>query len=78
MNTPADPTRSCASANVSVKGMTPGALAKTLLDTYKIWTNAVDSGPVGVHGVRVTPYVFILPSALGKLVKALGAIARSA
>ena len=78
MNTPADPVRSCAIANVGVKGVTPDALAKTLLDTYKIWTNAVDCDPAGVHGVRVTPHVVILPRELDTLVKAIGVIARGA
>ena len=61
MNTPSDPQRSCAIANVGVKGVTPADLSKTLLDKYRIWTNAVDSERAGVHGVRVTPHVFILP-----------------
>jgi selenocysteine lyase/cysteine desulfurase len=78
MNTPGDPARSCAIANIGVKGVTPADLAKRLLDTYKIWTNAVDSDSAGVHGVRVTPHVFILPSELDTLVKAITAIARAA
>jgi selenocysteine lyase/cysteine desulfurase len=71
MNTPADPARTCAIANVGVKGVSPADLAKTLLDKYRIWTNAVDSEPAGVHGVRVTPHVFILPKELDRLVKAI-------
>jgi hypothetical protein len=47
-----------------------------LLGTYKIWTNAVDSDPAGVHGVRVTPNVFTQPAELDTLVKALKTIAR--
>ena len=43
LNTPSDPARTCAIANVGVKGVTPDDLAKTLLDKYRIWTNAVDS-----------------------------------
>ena len=43
MNTPSDPARSCAIANVGIKGVTPADLAKTLLDKYRIWTNAIDS-----------------------------------
>ncbi len=78
MNTPADPKRVCAIANVGVKGVAPADLAKTLLDKYKIWTNAVDSDPARVHGVRVTPHVFILPKDLDVLVKAIGEIARAA
>ena len=77
LNTPADPARTCAIANVGVKGVTPDDLARTLLATYKIWTNAVDSDPAGVHGVRVTPNVFTQPGELDALVKALKAIARA-
>jgi len=78
LNTPADPRRSCAIANVAVKGVTPADLSKILLDKYRIWTNAVDSESAGVHGVRVTPHVFILPRELDVLVKAIGEIARTA
>jgi selenocysteine lyase/cysteine desulfurase len=77
LNTPTDPKRSCAIANVAVKGMTPGDLSKTLLDKYRIWTNAVDSPAAGVQGVRVTPHVFIQPRELDVLVKAIGEIARA-
>lgn len=78
LNTPTDPARSCAIANVGVKGVKPGDLAKTLLDKYRIWTNAVDNEAAAVHGVRVTPHVFILPKELDVLVKAIGEIARTA
>ena len=78
LNTPPDPQRSCAIANVAVKGVTPADLSKTLLDKYRIWTNAVDSDSAGVHGVRVTPHVFILPRELDVLVKAIGEVARAA
>jgi selenocysteine lyase/cysteine desulfurase len=75
INTPADPARSCAIANIGVKGVAPADLAKTLLDKHRIWTNAVDSDTAGVHGVRVTPHVFILPKELDTLVRAIRAIA---
>ncbi len=76
MNTPSDPARTCAIANVGVQGVAPADLAKTLLDKYRIWTNAVDSAAAGVHGVRVTPHVFILPKELDTLVRAISEIAR--
>ncbi len=76
MNTPADPTRSCAIANVGIAGMKPADLAKTLLDTYKVFTVAIDNA--GVHGVRITPHVFIQPKELDTFVKAIGEIARTA
>jgi selenocysteine lyase/cysteine desulfurase len=56
MNTPADPKRACAIANVGVQGMPPADLARTLLQKYKIFTVAIDGA--GVRGVRVTPQVY--------------------
>jgi selenocysteine lyase/cysteine desulfurase len=78
LNTPSDPARACAIANVAVAGVSPADLQKTLLDRYRIWTNAIDSAEAGVHGVRVTPHVFILPRELDGLVRAIGEIARAA
>jgi len=78
MNTPADPARTCAIANVGIRGITPADFAKTLLDKHRIWTNAVDSESAGVRGVRVTPHMFILPRELDQLVKAITEIARQA
>lgn len=74
--TPADPARACAIANVGVTGVAPNDLAKTLLDKYKIWCNGVNNA--GVTGVRITPHVFIQPSELDVLVRAIGEIAASA
>ena len=74
LNTPTDPARSCGIANVGVTGVRPTDLATTLLDKYKVWTASVDNAAAGVHGVRVTPHVFILPRELDVLVKALGEI----
>ena len=75
LNTPTDPARSCGIANVGIAGMKPADLAKTLMDTYKIFTVAIDSA--GVQGVRVTPHVFIQPKELDTFVKAIGEVARS-
>jgi selenocysteine lyase/cysteine desulfurase len=76
MNTPSDPARTCAIANVGIKGIAPADLQKTLLDKYKIWTNSVDTASAGVHGVRVTPHLFIQPKELDALVGALGELSR--
>ncbi|MEO8335893.1 MAG: aminotransferase class V-fold PLP-dependent enzyme [bacterium] len=73
LNTPSDPKRSCAIANVGVEGVAPAALAKTLLDRYKVWTVAIDSA--NVHGVRITPQVFTSTAELDTFVGALKAIA---
>jgi selenocysteine lyase/cysteine desulfurase len=76
MFTPTDSARTCAIANFGVKGVPPADLAKTLLETHRIWTNAVDSDSAGVHGVRVTPHVFIQPKELDALVAAIRTIAK--
>jgi len=74
LNTPEDPARSCAIANVGIAGMKPGDLAKTLLDRYRIWTVAIDGA--GVHGARITPGVFTTTAELDALVAALKELAR--
>jgi selenocysteine lyase/cysteine desulfurase len=76
VNTPADPKRSCAIANVGVSGMKPADLAKTLFDRYKVWTVAIDTA--NVHGVRVTPQLFTTPKELDVLVRALKELAAAA
>ena len=38
LNTPTDPRRSCAIANVGIEGIAPRDLAKTLLEKHRIWT----------------------------------------
>ena len=73
VNTPTDPNRSCAIANVGISGIPPAALAKTLLDKYRVWTVAIDTA--NVHGVRVTPQVFTTTAELDTFVRALKEIA---
>ncbi len=73
MNTPSDPARSCAIANVGVGDIPPATLARTLLDRYKVWTVAINTA--NVQGVRVTPHVYITPSELDTFVRALKEIA---
>ena len=77
LNTPSDPARACAIANVGVEGVAPADLAKPLVDKYRIWTNAIDSPAIGVQGVRITPHVFIKPAELDVPVKAITEIARA-
>lgn len=69
LNTPEDPARSCAIANVGVKGMKPGVLAETLLKKYRIWTVAIDGA--GVQGCRITPNVYTTTKELDAFVAAL-------
>jgi selenocysteine lyase/cysteine desulfurase len=73
LNTPSDPARSCAIANVGVAGHTPTELGDTLFGRYKIWTVAIDGA--GVHGVRVTPHLFTSTADLDALVRALRELA---
>jgi selenocysteine lyase/cysteine desulfurase len=73
MNTPSDPKRSCGIANVGVRGMQPGDLAKVLLEKYKVFTVAIDGA--GVHGVRVTPQVYTSSAELDTFVRALRELA---
>ena len=76
VNTPTDPRRSCAIANVGVRGMPPTDLAKTLFERYKVFTVAIDTA--NVHGVRVTPQLFTTPKELDVLVRALTELAAAA
>lgn len=69
LNTPADPARSCAIANVGVRGIKPADLAKRLFERYKIFTVAIDGA--GVHGVRVTPHLYTTTAELDQFVRAL-------
>lgn len=73
MNTPQAPERTCAIANVGVKGMKPDELAKRLLDRYRIFTVAIDRP--GVSGIRVTPHLYSTTRELDLFVKALTEIA---
>ncbi len=70
VNTPAQPGRSCAIANVGVKGMKPATLAETLLKKYGIYTVAIDNPAAGVQGCRITPNIYTTTTELDQLVKA--------
>ncbi|NVK83565.1 MAG: aminotransferase class V-fold PLP-dependent enzyme [Cytophagia bacterium] len=69
INTPTDKARSCAIANVGIRGMKPSDMSKQLLEDYNIWTVAIDGA--GVHGCRITPNVYTTTQELDKFVKAL-------
>lgn len=73
LNTPSDPSRSCAIANVGVAGIKPGDLMDILMKKYRVWTVAIDGA--GVHGVRVTPHLFTSTAELDAFVKALHELA---
>ncbi len=69
LNTPVDPIRSCAIANVGISIMKPSELSAVLFDKYKIWTVAIDSA--GVKGCRITPNVFTTTAELDLFVNAM-------
>jgi selenocysteine lyase/cysteine desulfurase len=69
LNTPDDPARTCAIANVGIVGMKPADLSKQLLDKYRVYTAAIDTP--SVKCARVTPHVFTTTKELDVLVHAL-------
>ena len=69
INTPFDPQRSCAIANIGIKEMDAKDMANTLFDKYNIWVVAVDRP--NVHGCRITPNVFTSTRELDLFVDAL-------
>ena len=69
INTPEDPARSCAIANVGVKGLKPGELGDILLKKYRIHSAPIDGA--NVHGCRITPNVYTSVEELDILVNAL-------
>lgn len=75
LNTPADPSRSCAIANVGIKGMEPPELSDTLLKKYKIFTVAINGQ--GVFGCRITPNIYTTTDELDKLVRAIKELAQA-
>ncbi len=77
LNTPAQPERACAIANVGVAGMTPAVLAKTLLEKHTIWTVAIDNPAAAVQGVRITPNLYTSLAELDAFVAALRILAKA-
>lgn len=69
INTPSDPARSCAIANVGVKGRKPSEIGDILFRKYKIYCAPVDVA--NVHGCRITPNVYTSREELDELIKAL-------
>jgi len=75
MNTPNDPARSCAIANVAIEGMPAPAFAKRLMDEHRIFTVAINRPEAGIVGVRITPNLYTTTSELDALVAAIRALA---
>ena len=70
--TPKERHRSCGIATVGIKGMEPAEMADRLLNTYKIFTVAINTG--GVQGCRISPNVFTSIEELDTFVDALKAM----
>jgi selenocysteine lyase/cysteine desulfurase len=75
MNTPLQSDRSCGIANVGIKGMSPGDLAKRLHEEHKVYTVPIDYA--NVHGCRITPNVYTTTEELDQFVQALHTLANS-
>jgi selenocysteine lyase/cysteine desulfurase len=75
LNTPTDPARSCAIANVGIAGIPPANLAQTLFEKYRVYTVAINRPEAGVLGIRVTPHLFTTTADLDVLVTGLTVLA---
>lgn len=69
INTPYEPERSCAIANVGIRNMNSKDMANILFEKYNIWVVAIDRP--GVHGCRITPNVFTSTQELDIFINAL-------
>ena len=58
MYTPRDPARSCAIANVGIKGKSALELSRTLFENHRFWTVGIDRPATGGNGARITPHRF--------------------
>ncbi len=70
VNTPKEPHRSCAIANVGLGAMSPADMAKTLMEKYQIFTVGIN-GAGGVNGCRITPNVYTSEAEMDQFVQAL-------
>lgn len=73
INTPVEPGRSCAIANVGLEKMAPAELAEALFREFNIYTVAIDGA--GVQGCRITPNVFTAEAEIEQLVSAVTTLA---
>jgi selenocysteine lyase/cysteine desulfurase len=75
LNTPTqDANRSCGIANVGIKGMDPGEMAKKLMSDHKVFTVAISYA--NVMGCRITPNVYTTEKELDAFVLALKQMAK--
>jgi selenocysteine lyase/cysteine desulfurase len=71
VNTPVEASRTCAIANVGIRGMKAAEMAERLMKEHRIYTVAIDAPEAGVVGCRVTPNVFTSLEELEKVVEAV-------
>lgn len=69
INTPFPKERSCGIGNVGLSNMSPGDMAKLLLDKFRIWTVAIDGA--GVKGCRITPNLYTTTKELDAFIHAV-------
>lgn len=72
-NTPTQDHRTCAIANVAVKGKTPTQVSQLLYEKFKVFTVAIETPTI--QGVRITPHLYTTTAHLDKLVEGLKAVA---
>ena len=74
LNTPSDPARHGAIANVGIEGLGPNELADHLYNEFNIFTVAINNP--SVKGVRITPHLYTRLEDLDALVVALQTLSR--
>ena len=74
INTPFEPERSSAIANIAIEGMTPNELSQRFYDDYRIFTVAINRE--SVKGVRVTPHLYTRIEDLDKFVASIKELIR--
>lgn len=75
LNTPASPDRSCAIANVGIKGINPADLAKRLLNEHQVFTVAIDYA--NISGCRICPNIYTTTKELDHFVEAIKTLAKA-
>lgn len=76
LNTPTTASRSCAIANVGIKGIAPGELAKRLLKEHNVFTVAIDYA--NVQGCRICPNLYTTTQELDSFVLAIKKLSNNA
>tara|TARA_B100000686_G_C16806700_1_gene991546 strand:- start:12467 stop:13723 length:1257 start_codon:yes stop_codon:yes gene_type:complete len=75
INTPEDPKKSCAIANVGLTNMSPGELADRLFQEHQVFTVAIDYA--NVKGCRISPNIFTTTKELDHFVNAIISLSKA-